>query len=995
MRSGFTIFFLSIFFSLQLGAQPINDDCANATLIEMINGCSDVDAYSNVGATPSGFSGASCFSGAQNDVWFTFTPQATDVTITVIGATRGGAPGGTLERPEVALYLGSCTGTLNEQECGIDQNGSNIVEIYKGGLAVGVPYLIRVQAPNGETGTFQICINNFNPPVEPGSDCATASILCNKESFIVQSVTGAGDDPSEANGASCFGGAAGGNIESNSTWFVWTAANDGDLTFTLTPNNAIDDLDFIVYELPNGPDDCSDKVILRCMASGDFDFPSRCMGPTGLNNANSDISEPAGCANITQDNFLAPLDMLEGRTYALMINNFTSTGNGFEISFGGSGEFVGPQADFATDMPETCTGQSIVFEDASTYALGSIIDWEWSFGPSAMPATATGRGNHTVSYSTPGLKSVVLTVTSGEGCQVTTIKTINVTCCPDQFEVNADIGDVLCPSGATGRISLDIANDFSPLNYNWSNGSGARDINGLMVGDYELTITDAATCDTVLNFSVGGPDPFEFDTLITMPTCDGGTDGVLELQTQGGTGPYQYNFNNQGFRDQNRFENLSSDVYNVVMRDANDCEVDLEIPVLELQLILDPQVNPVDQPSCNGFSDGEIEVIIANGLPPYQYNWDDGRGFVNDNSLRQLSANTYSVEVRDANLCRGSFDFVMEDHPPVTLDFDKRDASCNGFTDGVATAVAGGGVGNYSYQWDDGQQDSVIRELPAGTYFVTVLDGNDCEIEGDVEITEPPLLDVSVTNTQDIICFGDSTGSMTLMGIGGTPPYEYSPNGIFFQNQEMINGLPAGMYQAFVLDAGGCLDSIEVELTQPPALVVELGEDRTIKLGESTSLRAITSDMGVTFGWTSMPDDSLSCQDCTDPRVRPIVDTKYFVTITNGDACSATDSINIFVDDARPVFIPNAFSPDGDGKNDFFTAYGGVATEQINSMKVFDRWGNLIFDANNIGIGDESQGWNGRYNNKELQSGTYVYLIEVQFINGSVLTYKGDITLIR
>jgi gliding motility-associated-like protein len=412
-------------------------------------------------------------------------------------------------------------------------------------------------------------------------------------------------------------------------------------------------------------------------------------------------------------------------------------------------------------------------------------------------------------------------------------------------------------------------------------------------------------------------------------------------------------------------------------------------------LILDPSVSPVSQPSCTGFSDGQIEVVIDNGLPAYQYNWDDGRGFVNDNSLDSILAGVYTVEVRDANLCRGFFEFAMEDHPPLELDFDQRNASCNGFTDGVATALATGGVGNYSYQWAGGQRDSIIRNLSIGSYFVTILDGNDCENQGQVDITEPPLLDVEVANTQDIICFGDSTGSMTLTGIGGTPPYEYSPNGIFFQLQPQINGLPANRYLAYVLDAGGCLDSIQVELTQPPSLIVELGEDRTIKLGESTVLRAITTDQGVTFSWMSNPTDSLSCQNCSDPRVMPVLDTDYFVTITNGDACSALDSVTIFVDDSRPIYIPNVFSPNNDGKNDFFTVYGGPAAEQILSMKVFDRWGNLIFVRDNIAFGQESGGWNGRYQDKKMPSGTYVYLIEVQFINGTVLKYKGDITLIR
>ena len=122
---------------------------------------------------------------------------------------------------------------------------------------------------------------------------------------------------------------------------------------------------------------------------------------------------------------------------------------------------------------------------------------------------------------------------------MTTIKTINVTCCSDQFDVGANVSNVLCPSGSTGIVNLDVTNNFLPLNFEWSDGSMTEDLNGLMAGNYEVTITDGATCDTVLSFLVEGPEAFEFDTLITMPTCDGGTDGVLEIRTRGGTTPYR------------------------------------------------------------------------------------------------------------------------------------------------------------------------------------------------------------------------------------------------------------------------------------------------------------------------------------------------------------------------------------------------------------------------------------------------------------------------
>ncbi|MDV7400187.1 hypothetical protein RZS08_52725, partial [Arthrospira platensis SPKY1] len=111
-------------------------------------------------------------------------------------------------------------------------------------------------------------------------------------------------------------------MESNSTWFVWTAGSSGSLTFTLTPLNPPDDLDFVVYEYPNGPGNCAEKIPLRCMASS-------CQGPTGLNESSTDLAEPPNCNPATQDNFLAALQMEEGKTYGVMVNNFSTTGMGF------------------------------------------------------------------------------------------------------------------------------------------------------------------------------------------------------------------------------------------------------------------------------------------------------------------------------------------------------------------------------------------------------------------------------------------------------------------------------------------------------------------------------------------------------------------------------------------------------------------------------------------------------------------------------------------
>ncbi|MCY7328552.1 MAG: hypothetical protein LH618_08395, partial [Saprospiraceae bacterium] len=238
---------------------PTNDECTNPIILpEVVNYCSAVGAYTNVGATPSTYGAATCFGTTQNDVWFAFTPVATDVTITVRGATNQGA-GGTLQNPQISIYFGTCGGTINQLECQSAPAGSDVAEAYQGGLFVGSTYLVRIQGAGGRTGTFQLCVNNYNPPVDPKSDCPQASILCDKSSFVVQKVTGAGQNISELTDATCFSNGAPGNYETNSTWFVWTCSQTGTLEFTLTPLNVADDLDFVLYRLPNGIGNCQGK----------------------------------------------------------------------------------------------------------------------------------------------------------------------------------------------------------------------------------------------------------------------------------------------------------------------------------------------------------------------------------------------------------------------------------------------------------------------------------------------------------------------------------------------------------------------------------------------------------------------------------------------------------------------------------------------------------------------------------------------------------------
>lgn len=991
--SAFYLLFLMSFGVYNLYAQPSNDNCDNAIRITNPNNyCSDVAQFTNVGATTSSYGAASCFTGANGrDVWFSFTAVGSDVTITIRGSK---VQGGTLARPEVALYTNGCGGVVNELRCETDNENEGIVELYRGGLTVGASYLIRVQGRSAGTGTFQLCMNNYYPPLDPGSDCATASILCDKSAFVIQKVTGAGSNNDEADDT-CLdrdkNGSDTGPSESSSTWFVWTAATAGTLTFNINPLNKGDDIDFALFELPNGVSNCSGKRLLRCVATA-------CLGTsgsTGLNLTSTQTSEDINC-DAGEDGFVRFIDMEEGKSYGLIINNFTSTNNGFELEFGGTGEFQGPKADFTISEPDltVCVGQEVSFRDTSSFALGTIQKWEWKFGVGASIPSANTRGAHTLSYNTPGLKSIVLTVTSDKGCLTTIVKTIRVECCPDHFSAASGTArNLTCPGSDNGSIDLNIATNYPPYSYLWSDSTKVEDLINLKPGSYSVTVTDQATCDTSFSFTITGPPPVNFDTLITKPTCGGGRDGSITLNVTGGTPPYQFNWQNAGFQASNTLANIPRGDYTVVVRDSNNCDTTLVIPLRELELQLNPAVQAVTPPLCNGGSDGSIRVEVTNGSGPFQYNFNDGRGFQNANSLSGLRAGMYRVDVQDANLCVGTFDFNMEDHPPLQITFDSTNASCNGVADGSARAIATGGVGKYTFVWSNGETKDSIFNLTDGSYTVTVRDSNQCTITATVVITEPAPVLVRLVEAIDVICNGDSTGVITVSGSGGTQPYEFSLGNNIFQSSATFVDVPAGNYTITIEDAEGCGSTTTAVINQSPPLVVDAGADTIIDLGTSIDLQAIANSATVTWEWN--PKEKLSCTDCPNPIASPFTTTTYVVTVRNNQDCDAADSIKITVNKIRPIFIPNAFSPNNDGTNDRFTIFGGPAAEIMTSLRVFDRWGNLLFEGLNLPLGQENVGWDGMFRGKQLGVGVYTYMSEIKFIDGEVILYEGDITIVK
>ncbi|MGI4020160.1 MAG: PKD domain-containing protein [Janthinobacterium lividum] len=418
-----SLFFLG--FTAFVKAQaPVNDNCFGAiTLTDVTDFCSDNAAYNNVNATASGLGQSQSWPSVGNDVWFKFIATAFDVNVAVTGNANGS---GTLNTPLVALYTTADCSSFSEM-IGSNTSTATLGTLYKGGLTIGQTYYIRVSGANNSTGTFKLCINNYYPILKAGQDFGTASIICDTTAFTQTNVTGAGSNSRESAGTCLDVNSGTGPIEANAAWYKWTAANNGTLTFSITPTIFNNDIDWVLYDL--GTSGAASNITaanaIRC-ASGSGTNCTPFYNKTGLNLTSTDLTEMPGCV-AGQDGFVKYVDMIQGHVYALLINNFTAGSNGFTISFTGSGvttgTFLGPTAALDMQANNSCTSTpSFTFTNKST----NYTSLKWTFGDGASIDSTAGPGPYTVTYSTPGIKTAVLLAYNAQGCLSVAYKTFVV-----------------------------------------------------------------------------------------------------------------------------------------------------------------------------------------------------------------------------------------------------------------------------------------------------------------------------------------------------------------------------------------------------------------------------------------------------------------------------------------------------------------------------------------------------------------------------------------
>ena len=245
-------------------------------------------------------------------------------------------------------------------------------------------------------------------------------------------------------------------------------------------------------------------------------------------------------------------------------------------------------------------------------------------------------------------------------------------------------------------------------------------------------------------------------------------------------------------------------------------------------------------------------------------------------------------------------------------------------------------------------------------------------------------------------CYGLSDGQILFgMPTGGLEPYQYSiDNGQHFYNSPTAANIRAGNYKLVVRDSTGCYNRpLQVTVGQPDSFTVDLvfaSIQEPVKVGETVILEAQTDRDVILHAW--QPDDTTTCGTCPRLTVRPLETTWYSVTVTDPQGCMATDRIQVVLE--PNIYVPNVFKPESELGNHRFTLFS-KEPQPVNCLRIYDRWGSLVFERNNIVTNDLSEGWDGMVNGREATPGVFVFVAEVEYAEGRKLFFTGDVTLVR
>jgi len=469
-----------------------------------------------------------------------------------------------------------------------------------------------------------------------------------------------------------------------------------------------------------------------------------------------------------------------------------------------------------------------------------------------------------------------IVVQDANNCEASGIT--NITSAPAPVLALTATNDATCFGLNNGSLSVLAQNGTSPFSYTINNGTAqpSANFNGLLAGNYSIVVTDVNGCADSVTAIIAQPTQLIANAAAVNVLCNGGNTGSTNVVVNGGVSPYTYQWSG-GAGSNAQALNLSASSYTVTVTDANNCTVNASVAVNQPgALNAAPTSGNV---TCFGLSNGWASMQATGGVTPYQYTW--GHVPANVSTASNLTAGSYSLTVTDANGCTMTQAYSISQPTQIIVNASQTAVSCFGGNNGAVIINANGGTGvlNYSINGGTTQSSNQFGNLISGNYSVTVTDANGCTAIAQTQVTQPTQL-TSAANATNILCFGQSNGSVNVVANGGTPPYNYVWSGGATSSQ--VLNLTPGTYSVTVTDANGCTIIVSATIAQPTAIAAAIAAVPTICIGQNTSLTA-SANGGVppyTFKWnTGYTGNPLA--------IAPSISTNYNVVVNDANGCTA------------------------------------------------------------------------------------------------------------
>jgi gliding motility-associated-like protein len=561
--------------------------------------------------------------------------------------------------------------------------------------------------------------------------------------------------------------------------------------------------------------------------------------------------------------------------------------------------------------------------------------------------------------------------------------------------IGASVDSIDC-YGDFASVEINTITGVSPFKYLWNNGSNEQIRNDLLAGIHAVTVTDAYGCSEELSFNLGQPDILSNSVVESLSPTSNGKDGLIKVDVFGGTTPYSVEWSN-GLTDVLTIDNLDYGIYTYTITDSNGC-----ITFGEVVFTPEPLIYTLDLINnlCFGQCIGSIGLEISGGATPYSFLWSSGS---QDNLLEQLCNGIYSVTVEDNLGSSIIIDELIIDSPPILNSLIVvSDETCIDLNDGTISLNAFGGEPPYNYFLNGLTVNSTVTDLEPGNYVYLVVDNFGCEYTNTINIDSVDSLTLDVSQ-QNINC--DNPNGQIEIVSNNINGYEILLNGDSYgsDNTISINNLSAADYTIQYVINDECIEDVEnitildeglFEINFNPEIIkINFGEDFNLNMTISDPNGIIQS-----IDWDS--NSNVQCDQFNEDNYCLILSgtaiqndlLTLITTLNNG--CVYKYFIPIEVEIETDLIIPNIFSPNGDGTNDVFTIKTNPSLLEINSFSIYDRWGNRIFDQDNVNP-MTFMGWDGRFNNNYVQPGVYVYSILLTFIDGQTKQLYGDLTIVK